>query len=273
MLHGIYGRGRNWASIARDLASRRPDWACALLDLRLHGDSPGFSPPHTVATAASDVALYEEETGFHASSVLGHSFGGKVALAHAAFGRDRLVQVWVVDSTPEAREPSGSAWRLLDVVRALPPDFTSRREAAAGIEAAGYSSAVAAWMSSNLHHREGRYRWRLDLDGAETMLRDFFATDLWAIVENPPADAVLHFVKATASSVLSEEACVRIEEAGRRHGRAHLHRVAGGHWLHADNPRALVELLASTLPRASLTPRLRASDPRGAPARPAGSSG
>lgn len=254
MLHGIYGRGRNWTSLARDLTSRRADWACALLDLRLHGDSPAFSPPHTVAAAAGDVARYEQETGFHASSVLGHSFGGKVALAHAALGRDRLAQVWVIDSTPEARDPSGSAWRLLDVVRGLPPDFASRKEAAAGIEAAGYGRAVAAWMSSNLHHHDGRYSWRLDLDGAEAMLRDFFATDLWPIVDDPPGDMVLHFVKATASSVLSEEACRRIEEAGRRHGRAHLHRVPGGHWLHTDNPRALEELLVSTLPSASTEP-------------------
>lgn len=244
--------------MARQLTARRSDWACALLDLRLHGDSPAFSPPHTVAAAAGDVALYELETGFHASSVLGHSFGGKVALAHVAVGRDRLAQVWVIDSTPETREPSGSAWRLLDVVRTLPLEFASRKEAAAGIEAAGYSNAVATWMASNLHYRDGRYSWRLDLDGAETMLRDFFATDLWAVVDDPPPDTVLHFVKATTSSVLSDEACARIEEAGRRHGRAHLHHVAGGHWLHTDNPKALVELLAANLPTATVSRRLRA---------------
>ena len=35
LLHGIYGRGRNWAAIARGLAARRPEWAAALVDLRL----------------------------------------------------------------------------------------------------------------------------------------------------------------------------------------------------------------------------------------------
>ena len=35
LLHGIYGRGRNWAAIARSLAAARPEWASALVDLRL----------------------------------------------------------------------------------------------------------------------------------------------------------------------------------------------------------------------------------------------
>src|SRR5690349_25137815 len=54
-LHGIYGRGRNWAAIARGLAARRPEWASALVDLRLHGASPAFDPPHSVAACAADV--------------------------------------------------------------------------------------------------------------------------------------------------------------------------------------------------------------------------
>ena len=38
-----------------------------------------------------------------------------------------------------------------------------------------------------------------------------------------------------------------VEEAGRRTGRAHLHRVAGGHWVNADNPDAMVGLLVEGL--------------------------
>ena len=56
MLHGIYGRGRNWMSMAREIAAARPEWGALLVDLRLHGDSPAFDPPHTVDAAAADVA-------------------------------------------------------------------------------------------------------------------------------------------------------------------------------------------------------------------------
>src|SRR5512142_1296285 len=56
VLHGIFGAGRNWASIMRRLVRERPEWGAVLVDLREHGRSGGFPPPHTVATAAGDVA-------------------------------------------------------------------------------------------------------------------------------------------------------------------------------------------------------------------------
>jgi hypothetical protein len=47
--------------------------------------------------------------------------------------------------------------------------------------------------------------------------------------------------------VLSEGATARIEAAGRENGRVFLHRMEGGHWLNADNPDAMVELLSAEL--------------------------
>ena len=260
VLHGIYGRGRNWAAVVKRLVARRPDWGAWLVDLRLHGESPDFEPPHTVAAAAGDIVRLVEAGGGRVAPgfghdhdavgrvVLGHSFGGKVALSMAAPLAGVLDQIWVVDSTPEARAPDGSAWAMLKTVRALPASFPSRADAAAALEAQGVASDVAAWMTTNLRHDGGALRWTLDFEAVESLLQDFFRTDLWTVVESPPGGVILHFVKAERSSTLSEEGCARIEAAGRATGRVYLHRVAGGHWLNSDNPQALVDLLAAHLP-------------------------
>jgi len=65
---------------------------------------------------------------------------------------------------------------------------------------------------------------------------------------HPPPGLEAHVVKAEESSVLDEPACARIEAAGVRTGRVHLHWVAGGHWVNADNPDTLVGLLETELP-------------------------
>ena len=57
----------------------------------------------------------------------------------------------------------------------------------------------------------------------------------------------MHVVQATASDILDEAACGRVEAAGERTGRVFLHRVEGGHWLNAENPAALVTLLGGGL--------------------------
>jgi pimeloyl-ACP methyl ester carboxylesterase len=248
VLHGIYGAGRNWGSVARRLVAARSEWGAVLVDLRNHGQSHGFAGPHTLAASAADVDRLVEHLDLHAAAVLGHSFGGKVALTYADHHGDELRQVWVIDSTPAVRAPEGTAWEMLESVRSMPPDFGSRDEAVERLIAADYAPGVAQWMAINLEPRGGRYRWRIDLDAMEEMLRDFFRVDLWHVVENPPPGVEIHFVKATESNTLDPASAARVEAAGRANGRVFLHLLEGGHWINTDNPDAVLQLLANTLP-------------------------
>lgn len=267
VLHGVFGAGRNWGSVARRVVRARPDWGALLVDLRQHGGSQGFAPPHTVGAAVDDlVALGSAEVP--AAAVLGHSFGGKVALALAARRPAGLRQVWVVDSTPEAREPGGTAWRMLEVVRGLPDAFASREELVDALEAAGFARPVGQWMATNLVPADGALSWRFDLDALEALMLDFFRLELWGVIEQPPPGVAIHVVKASESNVLSPAAIRRIESASeeraareeirhgedesgsQRHGAVTLREVVGGHWLNAENPTALIDLLVDELPSA-----------------------
>src|SRR5262245_29692936 len=109
-LHGVLGSGANWRTFARQVALARPDWGALLVDLRLHGESQAFAPPHTVQAAAADVRTTLEGSGMHVAAVLGHSFGGKVAMAlardFACSTNGALEHLFIVDSTPGAR-PDG----------------------------------------------------------------------------------------------------------------------------------------------------------------------
>lgn len=246
-LHGIYGAGRNWNSVARRVVAERGGVGAVMVDLREHGESMGFAPPHTIEAAARDVLALIDTLDAPAAGIVGHSFGGKVALMAARLRGDspEPFELWVVDSTPEAREPEGSAWGMLDVLRAVPGPFADRREGIAALEGEGVARPVAQWLSTNLV-RDGDddlMRWRLDADVMEALMRDFFATDLWDVVEDPPEGVVVHLIKATESSVLGPDAIARVRRAAEATGRVHYHEVEGGHWLNADNPDALVELM------------------------------
>jgi len=249
ILHGIYGRGRNWASVAKAVTQRCPDWTLWLVDLRGHGESPDFAPPHTVESAADDVARFVERQAIVTRAVIGHSFGGKVALACAKRLLPSVRQVWLVDSTPAPRVPGGSAWRMLDALDAHPGPFDSRAEATAALESEGVEPHVAAWMSGNLQHLAGHLVWRIDRGQMRSLLVDFFERDYWSLIEAPPAGLEVHLVKASRSSVLDAGAEKRVDTAARATGRVFFHVIEGGHWLNADNPGALAELLAARISR------------------------
>src|SRR4051812_33412858 len=107
-LHGILGSGPNWRTFAKQIVAARPDWGAVLVDLRLHGESQdGFAPPHTLAAAAADleelIATLEQTDEAaplvvrpRVRGVLGHSFGGKVALELARQRAGDLDQLFVV---------------------------------------------------------------------------------------------------------------------------------------------------------------------------------
>lgn len=247
VLHGIFGAGRNWASIARRLVRERPDWGVRLIDLRQHGTSQGFAPPHTIEAAARDISEMADRLGEAPAGILGHSFGGKVALVYARTHAQGLRQIWIIDSTPEARTPDGSAWRMLEIVRKCPREFASRDDLVELLGQAGVAVPVAQWMATNLEYQEGAYRWRFDLDAIEELLRDFFETDLWDVIESPPTGSDLHIVKGSDSNLLDPGAVARIEAIAARNPHVHFHEIAGGHWLNAENPDALLELVAAAI--------------------------
>ena len=246
LLHGIYGRGRNWQAVARAIVEARTDVACWLVDLPHHGSSGPGQHGQTVQGLALDVIEWARGAGVSARAVLGHSYGGKVALAIAGEMRGTPLQVWVIDSTPDVKPPSGSAWDMLRVVRSLPDRFPSRAAAQDAIQAAGYELPVAQWMTTNLVRDGESFRWQLDFDVMERLLHDFFVTAVWDVIESPDPLHEIHIVKATRSSVIAPDTQARIRAASGSH--VQFHEREGGHWIHAERPDLIAQLVLEYLP-------------------------
>jgi hypothetical protein len=60
-------------------------------------------------------------------------------------------------------------------------------------------------------------------------------------------------LKATLSSVISAETVARLSQLQAHpdpaRARVHLHHREGGHWIHAESPEVVIDLLAEHLPR------------------------
>ena len=86
IIHGILGSGQNWRTFARKLQTRLPNLGIALIDLRNHGRSPRGVAPHTLRACAEDLLRLSADIG-EPDIVIGHSFGGKVALEFSALAQ------------------------------------------------------------------------------------------------------------------------------------------------------------------------------------------
>ena len=252
VLHGILGSGRNWRVFARRLAEKVPEWRFVLVDLRNHGGSQGFEPPHTLGACAADLDRLAGRLGMAPDVVLGHSFGAKVALTFARDFSRGLRAVFVLDANPGTTGDNPARRTTLDFVRTLgriPMPIARRDDLVDALVERGHTRGVAGWMTTNLERTPAGFRWKLDLEIVESMLNDFFREDLWPVVESPgPA---FRFVRGARSDVLGSEDLARIDSLSRSLEVSVEILPRSGHFLHVDNPDGLLRILGAGLSQIS----------------------
>lgn len=251
VLHGILGSGANWRSFARRLATACPSWGFVLVDLRAHGQSADAPPPYTLRAAAEDLLRLEATLGKPIAAVLGHSFGGKVALALAEISPTPLDQVWVLDSLPGSRTEELASPRTAAVVRMLedmPQSFPTRERFVEIVEERGHDRTFAAWLAMNLRRDGDAYRLRIDMTKIRALFASYYHTDLWPVVEHPAKARELHFVVGGRSDVIAPDDRARLAAIAARAPHLHVHTLpSAGHWLHVDDPEGLFAVVSSAL--------------------------
>ncbi len=253
VLHGIYGSGRNWRSFARKFCAAKPDWGVLLVDLRMHGKSLNAPEPHSLRACADDIIAllhHADQEGMKVHTILGHSFGGKVALevkrVLAEQGRVGTHSTWLVDSSPAPRSVSlqddqNTVVRVLRILREIPKTFASRDDFVAEFVNRGLSRALALWLAMNVVKNGEAYACALDPDAMESLLSDYYRNDLWSELETSASP--IHVAIASTQSAISSEDRDRLESLELA-GAVTTHALQGGHWLHVDALEALVALVA-----------------------------
>ncbi len=250
VLHGIFGAGRNWRTWAQRCVEAVPSWRMELVDLRHHGDSARAEAPNTLDACAGDLDRLAAERGAP-DAVLGHSFGGKVALAFAARRPAGLRQLWILDcplGEPAHADPRRSdPGRVLAALRSLPPVVAARSTVVDDLVRRGVGESVAAWMATNLRPVEGGFAFPFDVDAIEELLVDYWRTDGVALLDRCAKDVHVHVVRGARSDRFAPDELARLDALAAA-GRIRVHVLAdAGHFLQADNPAGLLAIIAPEL--------------------------
>jgi pimeloyl-ACP methyl ester carboxylesterase len=271
-VHGLFGQGKNWATIARRLAEegRR----VTLLDLPNHGHSPWTDRVDYLDMAR--LVAEELESFGEPVTLVGHSMGGKVAMQLALRRPELLRALVVVDIAPtdypetggRTEDPDEEASPFAAFIAAMQRmDLTglaSREDADRALKSAVPSDMVRSFLLQSLVREGvrgkggggqggdgqggsgqgggtggGGWRWRLNLD---TLARDL--GELRRFPDPPPGarfdGPVLWIAGAGSTYVLDRDRprMVELFPATR------LVRVKhAGHWVHSEQPEVFLETL------------------------------
>ncbi|CAA9291815.1 MAG: Hydrolase, alpha/beta fold family [uncultured Friedmanniella sp.] len=240
-LHGLFGQGKNWTTLARSLGTEA---RVTLLDLPDHGRSAWseqLSYP-AMAQAVGD-ALAEQSEG-EPSAVVGHSMGGKVAMALALLRPAQVERLCVVDVAPVPTGPMSSFATYVEGMRAVDLEHLSDRAAAEAVLTPYVPDPVIrSFLLQNLRRDGDRWRWQMNL----RLLGD----ELSEVAGWPDLRADPWRAEPYPGPVLwvggSESDYVRPEHAPAM--RALFPRVqsltvkGAGHWVHADQPAVFAAVM------------------------------
>jgi esterase len=240
ILHGLFGSGRNWATIAQRLAAHHRIIA---VDLRNHGASP-WAETMEYREMAEDVRTTLQGRGYERFALLGHSMGGKVAMIAALEHGAAVERLIVADIAPVPYAPHhlGHVRRMRELDLA---QIKRRSDADAALAPAIPDPAERAFLLQNLILESGLAHWRLNLEAIEHEMPRLVGFP--TLPPNRAYDGPAIFVAGGRSDYLRSE-----HEPAIRHlfPDAEIAVIGNaGHWLHAEQPTAFLAIVESFLTR------------------------
>jgi pimeloyl-ACP methyl ester carboxylesterase len=238
ILHGLFGSGRNWTSIAKKLSL---NWRVLTVDLRNHGASP-WNAEMNYAVMADDVLTLIEAENLDKPVLLGHSMGGKCAMMVALTDPNAVGAMIAADIAPVSYGHSHESY--VDALQAIDLAAVKRRaDADAALRQAVPDAALRGFLLHNLAFEDAGPRWRLNLDALDR--------NMDALTGFPePAQGDVYtgpsmFVVGAKSDYVRPDHHAAIR---RLFPQASILLIAdAGHWLHAEKPAEFFDLVSKFL--------------------------
>jgi len=233
ILHGLFGSLDNWMSLAKKLGEH---FEVFIIDERNHGQS-AHSDEFNYDVMADDLYEFLMEHHIVDPVILGHSMGGKTAMQFAMNYPNKLSKLIVADIAPKAYPVHHR--QIIDGMLSL--DFgliKSRKSADEHLSKHISESAVRQFLLKNLYWIEKeKLAWRFNLIAINANIKTIGES-----LENVNSfDKPSLFVRGDLSNYILESDYPEIETIFTNTTIKTLKNT--GHWVHAENPDAFLNLL------------------------------
>ena len=236
IMHGLLGSSRNWGGIATGLAANH---RVLTVDMPNHGASP-WSETMDYPFMAREIDHFIKQHAAGRAAVVGHSMGGKAAMALALSKPERVERLLVLDIAPVPYTHTFAPY--IKAMRAAPINTALRR---GDVELAMHGviddPRVRAFLMQNLEGSPGSYRWRPNLAVLGAAMSDILS---FPHIKGRYDGPALFLYGADSDYVLPEHHA-KIQSLFPN---ARFKAVPkAGHWVHADQPQVFLQELQSFL--------------------------
>lgn len=225
LIHGLFGTLDNLGVLARDLKQQH---SVLQVDMRNHGQS-GRSDDMSYAAMAHDVLETMDDVGFQKALVIGHSMGGKAAMAMTAQAPDRIDKLVVIDVAPVDYQTRRHDEIFAAVNAVTQAEIGDRQAAAECMREFIKEEGVIQFLLKSFQQGE----WRFNVPA---LMAEYDKITGWETLPAWPHPAL--FIRGGLSPYVQDQ---YRDAIARQFPQARAHVVAGtGHWVHAEKPDAVL---------------------------------
>ena len=242
LLHGMFGSLTNLGGLARALSDSYRVISC---DLRNQGDS-FHSDVMDLQSMSEDLVTLLDYLDIEATSVVGHSLGGKVGMQFALNYSDRCSNLVVADISPVAYAPKHDL--ILEALVDLSKDIIYDRAAADKLLARHiHDRDMRSFLLKNISKsNNGAYQIKINLK----VIEKNYYTNLVAAPKGDPFESSTLFLKGEKSAYIQEKHKSQIGVLFPNYKLKILDEC--GHWLHVQKPELFNTLIEQFLDGAEL---------------------
>jgi pimeloyl-ACP methyl ester carboxylesterase len=232
ILHGLFGMLDNWQTIAKKLAK---EYMVVLVDQRDHGKS-AHTEEFNYQLLAEDLREFMEENWMHEAHIIGHSMGGKTAMQFAMENSDMIEKLIIVDIGPKAYPARHDT--IFKALREVEIDkVKTREEVEDSISKYIDDKGVRLFLMKNLQRKkEGGFRWKMNLE----LLYKEYPNIIDTIKSDGTVDVETLFIYGSKSNYIVPS---EIEDIKKIFPQSTFEQVDAGHWIHAEKPEEMLELV------------------------------
>ena len=233
ILHGFLGMGDNWKTHAKNLSEK--EYCVHLVDQRNHGRS-FWSDKFDYDVMVNDLLQYLNHHGINQCVVLGHSMGGKTAMAFALNYPDRVQKLIIADIAPKYYAPHHQ--RILAGLSTLNlEEVSSRKAAAEHLKNFIPEAGTRQFLLKNLYWvSEGKLGLRINV----AVLKNAAEAIGAAIQSQKQYHQPTFFLYGENSNYINP---MTDTEILKYFPKAEIIEIKGaGHWLHAEKPLLFLRL-------------------------------
>ena len=169
VLHGLYGRGKNWRSFAKKI-SENEKTTVITVDLRNHGENI-FKKNMSYTLMMEDIIHLFNYLKINKTNLLGHSMGGKLAMLITILQPNYVNKLIIADIAP-INYPNDNQ-NIINALCSLDLNLIKNRNHADELLSKEIEQKfLRAFLLQNIKHSDGEYHWSINLKTIKKSMND-----------------------------------------------------------------------------------------------------